>query len=134
MFSAGGGGDGSSKPQTEEEIKQALREREHALRLQLKAFVSSTEFNGRSTTDFYGFGKVRAGLVTPSHHHKSLPHPPPSTSPTPLLPSLYVHESGPLACTRGTPRTCVTRSVRVGDPPPIPDTQHPRACVTASSG
>ena len=43
---------------TEEEMKQALREREHALRLQLKAYVSSPEFNGRSTTDFYGFGKV----------------------------------------------------------------------------
>jgi hypothetical protein len=54
-------GDGGAKPapQTEEEIKQALREREHALRLQLKAHVSSSEFNGRSTTDFYGFGKVR---------------------------------------------------------------------------
>ena len=39
-------------------MKQALREREHALRLQLKAYVSSPEFNGRSTTDFYGFGKV----------------------------------------------------------------------------
>ena len=84
MFSTGGGGDGSSKPQTEEEIKQALREREHALRLQLKAFVSSTEFNGRSTTDFYGFGKVRAGLVKPSHHHKS------TTSPYPSSSSMYM--------------------------------------------
>ncbi len=58
LRAAGSGADGASKPQTEEEIKQALREREHALRLQLKAFVSSAEFNGRSTTDFYGFGKV----------------------------------------------------------------------------
>lgn len=60
VASVSAGGDaGASKPaMSEEEAKQALREKEHALRLELKAFVSSADFNGHSTTDFYGFGKV----------------------------------------------------------------------------
>jgi hypothetical protein len=54
----GHGADAAAQPTSEEALKQALREREQQLRLKLKAFVSSPEFGGRSTTDFYGFGKV----------------------------------------------------------------------------
>ena len=34
------------------------REREYQQRQRLKAFVASPEFDGKSNTDFYGFGKV----------------------------------------------------------------------------
>jgi hypothetical protein len=55
-----GGGDApvSTAHMTEEELRQYHREREYQQRQRLKAFVASHEFDGKSNTDFYGFGKV----------------------------------------------------------------------------
>lgn len=43
---------------TEEQLRQLHREREYKQRQLLKVFVASPEFDGKSNTDFYGFGKV----------------------------------------------------------------------------
>jgi serine/threonine protein kinase len=38
--------------------RQLQREREWLARQKLKGYVAQPEFDGRATTDFYGFGKV----------------------------------------------------------------------------
>ena len=56
--SSPGHGDGTSAPMTEEEIRAMHRQREYEQRQRLKQYVASPEFDGKSNTDFYGFGKV----------------------------------------------------------------------------
>ncbi|KAA0152872.1 hypothetical protein FNF31_06569 [Cafeteria roenbergensis] len=59
----GGGGSGSgphgdASEDDKDAVRRAQREKEWAQRQRLRDFVSSPEFDGNATTDFYGFGKV----------------------------------------------------------------------------